>query len=50
MSFLVMVGAIVAIDIAAKVYGVPTITQTLRNNRDEAMIGLVWLGVHVCKR
>lgn len=47
MSFLVLVGAIAAIDIAAKLAGEKTITQVLRDNKAEAAIGMLWLAVHV---
>lgn len=50
MSFLVLVGAVVAIDLAAKATGGKTITAVLRDNRGEAAIGLLWLTVHVMKR
>ena len=50
MALLALVGAVVGIDIAAKLTGQPTITDILRRNRDEAVIGLVWLAVHVLKR
>lgn len=49
MSFLALVGAVVAIDIVAKTVGDRTITQVLRENRGEAAIGLAWLIVHVYK-
>lgn len=47
MSFLAMVGCVVAIDIAAKLAGEKTITRVLRDNKAEAAIGLLWLAVHV---
>lgn len=50
MAFLALVGAVVGIDIAAKVSGHDTITAVLRRNRLEASIGLVWLTVHVMGR
>lgn len=49
MSFLALVGAVVAIDIVAKVADAKTITQVLRDNRGEAAIGLLWLTVHIYK-
>lgn len=49
MSFLALVGAVVAIDLAAKVTGGKTITAVLRANKGEAAIGLVWLTVHIYK-
>lgn len=50
MAVLALVGAVVGIDVVAKLRGTPTITQVLRNNRDEAFIGLVWLTVHLFKK
>lgn len=50
MSVLVLVGAIVAIDLAAKATGEKTISEVLRDNKSEAAIGLLWLAVHVFKR
>lgn len=47
MSFLALVGAVVAIDIAAKATGDKTISEVLRDNRLEAAIGMAWLAVHV---
>jgi hypothetical protein len=48
-SLLALVGAVVAIDVAAKLTGGDTITAVLRRNRAEALIGVLWLVVHVCK-
>lgn len=50
MALLALVGAVVGIDIAAKLTGQDTITRILRRNRAEAYIGIVWLIVHVCKK
>lgn len=50
MALLALVGAVVGIDIAAKLTGQATITEILRRNRDEACIGILWLAVHVFKR
>lgn len=44
-----MVGAVVAIDLGAKLAGRDTITAELRRNRSEALIGVLWLAVHVMK-
>lgn len=49
MALLALVGAVVGIDIAAKLTGQATITEILRRNRDEACIGLVWLALHILK-
>lgn len=50
MALLTLVGAVVGIDIAAKLTGQATITDILRRNRAEAYIGLVWLLVHISKQ
>lgn len=47
MSFLALVGAVVTIDIAAKLTKHDTITAILRRNRAEALIGVTWLTVHI---
>lgn len=49
MSLLALVGAVVAIDVAAKLTHQDTITAVLRRNRAEAFIGVLWLAVHVAK-
>lgn len=49
MPVLALVGAVVAIDIAAKVVGGDTITAVLRRNRLEALIGVTWLTVHILR-
>lgn len=49
MALLALVGAIVGIDVAAKLTGQDTITGILRRNRAEALIGVLWLTVHVLK-
>lgn len=50
MSVLIMAGAVVAIDIAAKLMDADTITKVLRRNRIEALIGVTWLAVHVLNK
>lgn len=50
MPVLAMVGAIVTIDVVAKLAGTPTITDCLRKNRAEALIGVTWLVVHISKK
>lgn len=50
MPVLALVGAVVAIDVAAKLSGGDTITAVLRRNRAEAFIGIAWLAVHVARR
>lgn len=49
MSVLLLVGSVVAIDLGAKLAGRDTITAELRRNRAEALIGVLWLAVHVMK-
>lgn len=50
MPVLALVGAVVAIDVAAKVVGGDTITAVLRRNRVEALIGVAWLTLHIMRR
>lgn len=50
MALLALVGAVVTIDVVAKLTGRDTITTILRRNRDEAVIGLAWLTVHIWKK
>ena len=50
MPVLALVGAIVAIDVVAKLTGSDTITTVLRRNRAETLIGVAWLIVHVTRR
>jgi len=50
MALLALVGAVVAIDVAAKLARQDTITAILRRNRAEAFIGIAWLTVHVAKK
>jgi hypothetical protein len=49
MPVLALVGAVVAIDVVAKLAGGDTITAVLRRNRLEALIGVAWLTVHVMR-
>ena len=49
MAVLALVGAIVGIDVVAKLAKQDTITAILRRNKAEALIGVLWLTVHVCK-
>lgn len=49
MAVLAMVGAVVAIDVIAKVCRRDTITAVLRRNRGEALVGVAWLTVHIAK-
>jgi hypothetical protein len=46
---LALVGAVVAIDVTAKLAGADTITAVLRRNRAEALIGCAWLVVHITR-
>lgn len=50
MALLALVGAVVTIDVVAKLTGKDTVTTILRRNRGEAIIGLAWLTVHVLKK
>lgn len=50
MPVLLLIGAIVGIDIGAKLLGKDTITAVLRRNKAEAGVGLVWLAIHVFRR
>lgn len=45
MSVLLLAGAVVVIDIVCP----ETITKVLRRNRGEALIGVLWLAVHIMK-
>lgn len=49
MPVLALVGAVVVIDVAAKLFDAPTISAVLRRNKAEALIGIAWLTVHVMK-
>lgn len=50
MALLALVGAVVGIDVVAKLTRQDTITRILRRNRAEAYIGILWLIVHVSKK
>lgn len=50
MSLLALVGAVVTIDVVAKLYDGDNITAILRRNRLEAFIGVAWLAVHIAKQ
>jgi hypothetical protein len=49
-AVLALVGAVVGIDVVAKLAGRDTITAILRRNRDEALVGLLWLAIHILKK